>query len=333
MRIMMALALTVLQGIPHGDVNTYVLKNGAFVRAEVLAVEGRQVRLRVWREGRSSDLRRSLDEFAPHSAYRMLRDVSAGRVDDHLKLARYAVDNGLVAVAERELGFARRLAGDPALAEDLGHSIARRGAEALEELFREALGRGEVALARRHVAEILTRYPDGLATSAVQQMLARVDRATTEEKPTAEHRGAEEPAPLMSREHARILRPLTRAMENGSGRHRAGLLASKHFAKAHALMASASRDFDSVIRTGTKLLERHRRYPGLVARVSELVARARVAQQESLLDAASLCVVRGQFSSALGEVNRVLAINPGNRRALDMRARIEIAANEWGYDP
>ena len=56
--------------------------------------------------------------------------------------------------------------------------------------------------------------------------------------------------------------------------------------------------------------------------------RATTLQSDALMNAASVCLVRGQFSKALGHVNTVLAMDANNSDARAMRARIEIAANQ-----
>ena len=47
-----------------------------------------------------------------------------------------------------------------------------------------------------------------------------------------------------------------------------------------------------------------------------------------MLHLASIYTTRGSFNAALGHVNRILAMDPENTRALPMRGRIEIAANQ-----
>ena len=52
---------------------------------------------------------------------------------------------------------------------------------------------------------------------------------------------------------------------------------------------------------------------------------------DCLLSLASLSLSTGQFNDAMESVNTVLADVPKDREALEMRSRIEVTANDWGW--
>ena len=74
--------------------------------------------------------------------------------------------------------------------------------------------------------------------------------------------------------------------------------------------------------------------PTFAEELAHLRREAEDVTKSALLSAGSLDLTSGRFRDAMEHVNRVLAMQPDHRlaldmRALDMRARIEIAANEW----
>ena len=328
------LALTLLAVFGSGDPVTLVLKGGDHLRAEVLEQKENRVHLRVPTQWGHYSVWRDLDDFQPHSAYRALAELAAqDNADDRLRLARFAASHDLVYVAQRELRLARQLAGDESLHQDLERDIAARGARALEKLFRSALKRGDLRKAKRLLNELIIRYPD--SNQAAHKEGLRVEYEQAEKAAADERRRAS-----LARKQAQLerhreakLRPIRGRLERAVRDNRQGLLSSKSFSKAHGLFQRAIHGFEAVTKDADKLLKNKTNDVAFVREVSELRQRAVAATQEALLNAASVCLVRGQFARALGHANRVLALDPENGNARAMRARIETAANEsgWGW--
>ena len=125
-----------------------------------------------------------------------------------------------------------------------------------------------------------------------------------------------------------VTAPIERRIAAAQRELQQGLMTSKSFGTANTHFMNAKNQLEAAQRAITAA-ERRRGVDGvLVEKLGELERRTDSALIQTLLDAGSIALVRGQFSTALGHVNHVLAIDPGNEDARAMRARIEISANE-----
>lgn len=317
--------------LPQGPVETLVLKNGEHVRAEVLRLDGDRVVLRVMIEGGSMQVNRGMDEFQPQSAYRIFRQTrKLDSIDEQLRLAEFAADHGLVWVAQRDLESARKLKGDAALAPELAKKIEEKGASILESLLRKELTAGDVQKARRLMSELLIRYPDSSAAQKQTELFALLDK---EEQRLAEAKRAAEAARIVAKldqARAQAIRPIEKHIDDGVAENREVLLTSKHFAVAHGHFEAANSHFQSALKRIGTAAKSFSNDGAFTEELDQVRQRATTLQMDALMNAASVCLVRGQFAKALGHVNSVLAIDPGNGDARAMRARIEVAANKRG---
>lgn len=328
----LALTLILLGPAIAGEPITLILKNGDHLRAEVVQIDGNRVRLRVPIPSGHYLVWRSLDDFRPHCAYLALAELAAkDKAEDRLRLARFAAAHDLVYIAQRELGLARQLAGDDGLEAELEQQIVERGAAVLEREFRAALERRDLRKGKRLLNELVIRYPDSEPASRKEDLFAEFDRV---EKALADARrravDARKQARL-ERSHESKLRPIRSRLEKARQDNKQGLLSSKSFSKAHGLFVRAIAGFEAATKAADKLLKIRTNDEVLVREVSDLRLKALSGAQEALLNAASVCLVRGQFTRALGHVNQVLAFEPTHKDARAMRARIETAANEAGW--
>lgn len=325
------LACLLVLALPQGSIETLVLKNGDHMRAEVLRLDNERAVLRVHFEGGSMQVTRRLDEFEPQSVYRMLRtSADPQKTADLLRLAEFAADNGLIWVAQRDLEAARRLAGQDSLAPELAQKVEDKGGSILEALFqRELDGNHDMQKARRLLSDLLIRFPGSQAAQRRDDLLARLREA--ELRADADKRAAAAALASAKADEARrkTLQAISEHIEDGAAENQRGLTSSKQFAVAHGHFQTAVQHFDKALRAAA-VAAKGSEDSQLAGQLQDLRQQASRLQTDALLNAGSVCLVRGQYNAALGHVNSVLAIDPTNADARAMRARIEVAASYRG---
>jgi tetratricopeptide (TPR) repeat protein len=331
MNVLSSILISVLL-VSSVDKETYILSSGRAVKAEVLEVNDSRVRMRVHVAGGSLERWFRLEEFKPQSAYVILRSVA--KVKDpgaHLRLAEFAASKSLIAVARRELQSARSLSGNALLGSNVQTMIDRRAVDGLEHLFREALSKGQLDSAQKYLSAILIRHPSAKSAAEREALVALLDNQRFAAKDARHRAKAKRASAREEKRRASLLRTPRAHLAKGKAESRKGLLGSRHFASAHQHFTRAVRHYESTIRS-TETLERKKSSSEILKRQSRaLRSEAQTALANSLLNSGSLCLVRGKFTTAMEHVNRILLMDPKNSRALSMRARIEIAANQWGY--
>lgn len=314
------------------SLGTYLLESGQQIRGRIAAIEGKEVKLKVPIGGGHYLQRIAFDRFTAPSRYRIRRALSRDdSAQDHVELAKFAVEVGLPAVAKRELGRARELAKNHDLAPELDAAIAESGAELLLKLAGQMLDKGRLTQARRYVSLIFVRYPDSRVASRKDALLKILDDASER---IAAGRAAEKKRhadSVRAKKRDKLIASVEKHVRSGIDANRKGLLASKSVSRAKALFLRALRHYDRARLTASRELRKNANDRDLQEALGDVVARADSSSIEALLNVASLSTIRGSFNQALGYVNRILASDPRNRDALDMRARIEIAANQPIY--
>jgi len=319
------------QGEPV-KVSTYILEGGNHYQGQVISVEGERVRFRVPVEGGSYDEWRKLSNFIPHCAFRIKKKVSDdASAEAHLQLAKYATEKGLVYFAVRELEYAREIGADAAVTGELEALIERRGAGILAELFEAALTEGDVKRARKVLSDLMIKYPGTEAASGSGAMLERLEAAEeqAERQQLAQLEEERKAAEVKARERA--IEPYKRLLSEARKHNRDGLLSSRSLSKGLGHFKASILRYERLIRGVDDKLAKSQDDAWMVESLSGLSKTASSELIGVLLNSGSMCLVRGQYTQALGYVNRILATDQGNRDALAMRARIEIAANQDGF--
>ncbi|MGH3115150.1 MAG: hypothetical protein ACRDOP_16940, partial [Gaiellaceae bacterium] len=132
------IACSLLALAPPAAPRTYALKDGKELLAEVLRVDGNRVALKVHVETGTVEVTRPIEDFVPHSAFNILRTaVAPNDIAAHVKLAEFAVENGLIDAARRELRRAREIADDQGIELELEGRLVERAVRILDGLLRQ----------------------------------------------------------------------------------------------------------------------------------------------------------------------------------------------------
>lgn len=331
MRTLLLLFLSAIA--PAQGARSYQLKNGDVIQAEILDVDKAQdqVRLKFFQGGGSGIVTRRLSDFSPHSQFNVLRTtIPEGDIEGHVQLAEFAVSNGLIAAGKRELLHARDLANDEGIAPDLEQKLMDQAVTILDGLLQAMLKEGKMNDAKLLLHEIMAG--PRLTDAQKQHFTDLVAGKSKEIKEANAKARADQRAAELSAEQQRVLKPLQDAMQRGSQLQQQALKSLQNQSQALNAYGAAAREFQAVQQEVEK---QTRTYSNDKDLVSELAALSRQAQGDlinCLLGEASIYTTRSSFNQALGMVGQVLAMDSQNQQALNMRARIEIAANsDDGY--
>jgi len=308
----------------------YVMKGGKAIRGSVLAVEGDRVRLRVSVGGGSGESWYDLSSFEPGSQVDLRR---AGLADDDyqgmLDVATFALESGLVDDARRELQFmahAAAAAGTP-----LTPELRASALDLTDRIITELCAAGKVGEARTGVRRLLTKRGGDLTDEDRTRLMDTLDAGiAAREAAEAAERDARADARATA-ELERKLAPIRKDVEDGQAYRRKGLLESKSQSKSRRDLKKAVGHFDRARKSAERLARSAAGDEALAAQLADLSEAAFAGWHDCLLSLASLSLSTGQFNDAMESVNTVLADVPKDREALEMRSRIEVTANDWGW--
>ena len=114
-----------------------------------------------------------------------------------------------------------------------------------------------------------------------------------------------------------------RAYRVGARQYRIARTQKSH-TKAARFYESAAARFDFALRTVKRLRTRDRQ-PALVTAASRLEAHASLAARASYLELADAYTSRGSYKQALDAANQAIRIDPRDRRARQLRGRVQLA--------
>ncbi len=195
----------------------------------------------------------------------------------------------------------------------------------MDGLLRGMLQEGKMRDANYVLTEIMAgdRITDAQKdhfTDLVHSKTAEIEDAKARDR-------ADKRAARLTAERERQLKPVQDRLQRGKDLEKQALLNLKDQTRALNAYEGAVRDFKSVQRQAENLTRRHSNDADFIGELDSLSRQAEDELITSLLSQASIYTTRSSFNQALGLVGQVLAVDSQNRQALDMRARIEIAAN------
>lgn len=312
------------------------LKDKSRLEAEVLGIEGDKVSLKTYFEGGSAEVTRKLDDFTPKSQH-SIRFHSLGDEDyvGFVDLSERAAANGMYEESRQAMrrarAIVRNLQPDPqtlkpvidravAITERVLSGLAKKGSVREVKYILNQIAQSDERYItpemKQHFVEIVDREIAAAEASAETQRAAKEDAAATEKRKKA-------------------FEPYVTLVHKGRAEHNKGLLAGRSFGTASQHFKNAEREFDRALQGADEIEKKYASDQIAQNHVKELRLAAEDGKIASVLALSSLELVRGKYNHAMAGVNRILAIDPENKQALDMRARIEVAANsdDWALGP
>lgn len=302
------------------------------LRGRIKRITGDKVTFSVYEGPATWDEHRELNVFTPASQFRILQTATPDTVEAQLDLARWALDHDAPVQARYALGAARGIAKDPKLAADLETAIRQKNALRLQNEFQIDLAQGKVHTAEQTLRELNRYYADVVAANVRDGMKTSLQAREAEFKQQKQEKAAKDAIARKDNEVQRKLNPLKKYVERGQADIQRGLNAGSSMSKALGSFRSANQALERAVRGCDRLKKTYGNDERYAGDINYVQGQAVSSLNDSLLHSASILTSRGSFNEALGNVNKILARDPNNTRALAMRGRIESAANEgWGY--
>ncbi|MEM9379703.1 MAG: hypothetical protein AAGB93_07100 [Planctomycetota bacterium] len=316
--------------IENASSRRYKQKNGTTIRGTVIQTDGSRVRIRVSVAGGTGTAWYSIDGFTPESQVDLRRAItSEDDLSGQLAVAEFAMESGLISDSKKQL---RRAA---LLAEDYeGEAVADfkpRALALIDRIVTAMVQAGDVRAAEGAVNRLLTRHGGDLSDAERTAMLDNLDAATSAHTENIQQQRRADLDEAAKVELDKAIAPIVKSIEEAEKVHRKALLGSRKRGNALRECDRAIKRYDSALKGLEKLVADSSGDRALVSELAALGQRATTGRYDALLTSASLYLTRGQFNNALEQTNTVLADDPNNKEAKAMRARIEVAANDWGW--
>ena len=315
--------------------SAYMMKNGTILKGTPVKREGDKIRMKMSiRGGGSVTSLKQLSEFSPNSAYNILRKLEPGHdLMSHIALAKFALENGLIAATKRELHKARPYAKEDGRLDEFDRKVKAGAARILKKLVHEAMTAGDLKKAHRFGDLLFTKLPDQMTEAEKEAMLSAYERAKAGQDQARKAKTSAQAAAKRSKEEARILKPIEDRISKADKRNHKGLVTTSNQSSSLKQFNMAIKDYSwSLKRISTERRNAGNKAGNLVEEFSRLERRSQSGYIEANLNAGSIYLGRSSLNNARKNVNNILAIDPKNSRALSMRGRIEIAGNrDWGY--
>lgn len=319
------------------SVRTYVFKEGSGdaegFRGKIKRVNGKDVYFTVPVDSGSIERQHNIDEFAPASAFRIMQEVTPQTPQDQLQLAQYGLDMKVPIQSKYALREARKLSGDPKFGAEVERRIRGLAAAELQDEFNTQVAESHISKAKSVLSKLERSYSDVVSSNQINQMRASLESGQAQHAKDKVAARAAEASSREAKAFHRELEPLRNRLDRAQEDVKRGLNAGSSIGQALNRFKRANRDLEFVVEGSEKLQKKYGNEASFISDINYVHKTALTSLTDSLLHSASIMTTRGAFNDALGNVNKILARDPSNTRALSMRGRIEVAANDdgWGY--
>jgi len=333
----LALVLSWLVAPQDKPAVSYTLKTGQSLTGNVVKLDGDEVTLRIKIFDGFAETTRKLGDFTPRSACNIQSaTLRADSFDDHFKLAKYAVENGVLDVAGTEAGIAKQIAdktpGGPQVAE-----LHKWAADTLEKLFHDAVAKGDVPKADHFLKVLMTRVPEQRTDAQKNAMLGELDRAEQKKQDELADQKKAKVEAAAAKEQERQLAPIRKELEEGKKLAGEGLVQAGSTGTALNKLDDAITHYRTAWKATEKLQKSSSTDAALKKEAGNLAEQILENGINAGLSAAHLLTARSDYQKASEYVNKILALDPDNDEAKDLRRTIELASSSsgwgwgWGY--
>jgi tetratricopeptide (TPR) repeat protein len=311
-------------------------KDGEAVTAQVLAVEGDYVRLKVLVLGGQMQVKRKLEDFTTASVFVIEREAKNPEgFDAHFQMAKRAAELGLVPQAGRECRAAvESIKGKPEEAAKT-KEVRTWAADALEKLLREALTGGRVQDAEHYLKLISTRLPECRTEEQLEELATAVDSLKDKDIAKKETARQSKLAANARTEIDRRLKPIKKQVEDGDKKQREAVRKSRYTVESANLCDKAIDLYRKAWKELEALVAKYPDDGDLATEVASLGAHLHDNAIRAALHAANMLTVQSDYKGAMEWANKILAYDPDNAEAKEMVRTIQVAqaaaAGEWGW--
>ncbi len=314
-----------------GRPQNLLLADGSSVRGILREDDGLSIDLEL---SNGSTQTIAYDDLAPRSVYRLMKGrTSKSDAKALMELGNYTRDHGLYAYSKTH--YQEALKADPEIRSQLEPEVQKLRDVASADLLKraqEALRKGDEREAEKQLSRIINELPNEPAADTARQMMGDLAARAQSQREAAEASSPSENASAIEKALRSPQRRYNRAVEE----NRKGMVASagsstatRHFERSFQEGERGRKDIDSTLKKNDDMTGLPEAARSLDKQLVDIMVTAN-------LNLAGIAMSRTSFNKALNAVNEALLVDPGNREAISMKARIEDAAavsgigNGWG---
>ncbi|MEN8148873.1 MAG: hypothetical protein ABFS86_03565 [Planctomycetota bacterium] len=265
--------------------------------------------------------------------YTIRRKYMETTVENHVKLAVFCFRSGDFNRAKRQWDLAVNL--DPELVAKLEErpDIVEKIAAAIFEGVLDFERKGDIESAHRVASRLVARIPEAPSSDKAREWLKNHEaeheaNRVKQEEAKAEEAAKEEQEELAANE--KILKPVREFIDKGHKYNAAGLQEKSSSRSRSAYDAAASQFLKAIERTRKEKGEKDVN-PALADALGKLEAQAVSECVDSFLNAGNVSLGSGNSSGAKKYAEKALEVDPGNKRAQDLKTKAEMAATDKFY--
>lgn len=301
-----------------------VLRDGKALQAKVTATTVDSVSVSFKQGEAQVKAVLSAEDLAPHSFYRLRSRAMEKTVENHLALARWSLDNDLIALAKVQADQARKL--DPEAVERRlsDKAVRERVAGKLLDYARRQIARGRFDEAERWLDTVIEEFDDthGDKARELVRELAKEQMMRAEERERARRAKLEamKDAKQRAAAEARIkaLEPIVRARDR----------AQRMFSEAVTVRGTkAKRRFEAVAKLAVAAMERAKRIERDTVdgrELDTLIDELKRIAVKSHLHAGRVELLRRSYVEAEKDARKALAIDPTSAEATRFLTQIAV---------
>ena len=333
-----ALLLPVLLLLLPQDPKTIALtyKSGDSVNAQVLELQGEDVKLKVFVLGGYMQVKRKLADFAPASMFAIeLEGKRPEGFEAHFAMAKRAAELGLVPAAGSQARAAVEAVKDKADEKQKRAEVRAWAADALEKLLKDAVGDGRLADAQNYLKLLSTRLSDQRTEEQIDGLEALVDGL---ESSNRQKQDAARQARLDAKTRAAIdqkLQPIQKKIDDGDKSQRDAVCKSRNTTTSANLCEKAVDSYKAAWKALQALVEKFPDDAELARAAESMGKHLHDNAIRAALHAANMLTVQSDYKGAMDWANRILTYEPDNAEAKEMMRTIQLAeaaaSSQWGW--
>jgi tetratricopeptide (TPR) repeat protein len=318
---------------PQQKQDVIKLKGTTVLVGKITSIDEKSVTLAL-KEGGSVIIQ--FDDIDPFCAYK-IKASRAKTVDDHIRLAEWALKNGLYSAALEEYNTALDI--DPGLSKTLLEKIKKVEKAEASSLLKEGellFKQGDLEGAVRRFSRLVEKYPASEEALHAEKELKKLEglirdrtQRRLEELRKTREKLLEERLKKRKEEAVRYLQKALKSIQEARKLNTEGLLwdarenfikARDAFLQAKERLFSAKYDFEKI-----QVLIKDIELPELAEKLKKGSKEAEKWLVITYLNLANLYASAMKLKKAKSCVNKALAINPTNEAALQLRTHITAA--------
>ena len=310
--------------------------SGEAVNSQVLEQKGETAKLKVLILGGHMTVTRKLSDFTPISVFRI--EMAAKAPTDfagHFAMAKRAADLRLLTQAGVEARAAVEAVKDPAEQDKTRKEVRSWAADTLEEYVREAIAEKRAKDARHGLKILSTRVAE-MRTEEQLDALAGLVEALEANAVAAKDAARQAKLDAQTKDKmGKVVAQIREHIEKGDKSAREAIRKSRATVQSTNLCEKAIDSYKAGWKKLQELLEKGGDDAALAEEMGSLGQQLHDKAIRSALQAANNLTVQSDYKGAMDWANRILAFDPENAEAKQMRETITMAeaaaSSNWGW--